>query len=215
VPPLERVSYFCKRGVWSVWQPAFVDRLQGQDVRDVPLKGIKQEETYHTLQRITLDGRGFFGLPGSHGPPKGVAGRGDVVILGEWREGVRRIAQICEEAGMTLEFAPVSADVARARNFGPLQTYDPPFMWDALHLNAAGVEKFQAGVAKDVQTALTRRACVLAHVAAGPSEPEDPTEIPNAPGRASELSPKEARPSGVRSLSAGASPDDVDPSVHR
>jgi hypothetical protein len=179
VPPLERVSYFCKRGVRSVWQPDFVDRLQGQDVRDVPLKGIKQEETYHTLQRKTLDSRGFFGLPGSHGPPKGIGGGGDVVIRDEWREGAQRIAQICEEAGVTLviEFAPVSADVARARNFRPLETlagelgstyphtsavrpivrtYDPSLMWDALHLNAAGVEKFQAGVAKDVQTALTR-----------------------------------------------------------
>jgi hypothetical protein len=179
VPPLERISYFCKRGVWSIWQPAFVDRLQGQDVRDVPLKGIKEEETYHTLQRKTLDGRGFFGLPGSHGPPKGIASGGDVVIREEWREGVERIAQICEEAGMTLVvvFAPVSADVARARNFGPLETlagelestfphtavvrpivrtYDAPLMWDGLHLNSAGVEKFQASIAKNVQTALKR-----------------------------------------------------------
>ncbi len=179
VSPFERVSYFCKRGMWSVWQPAFVDRVHGQDIRDVPLRGIKQEETYHTLQRKTLDGRGFFGLPGSHGPPKGVPGGSDVVIRDEWRTGVRRLAQICEEAGIAfvIKFAPVSDEVAHARNFGPLETlagelestyphttvarpivssYDASLMWDSLHLNAAGVEKFQASIAKDVQAALRR-----------------------------------------------------------
>jgi len=99
------------------------------------------------------------------------------LILGEWSERIRRLAQICEEAvvPLVIQFAPISADVARARDFAPLETwsqglessyrhtsvarpivlvYDSPLMWDCLHLNAAGVEKFMPVVAKEVQAVL-------------------------------------------------------------
>jgi lysophospholipase L1-like esterase len=33
-------------------------------------------------------------------------------------------------------------------------TYEPKFMWDGIHLNAAGVEKFMPVVAKDVEAVL-------------------------------------------------------------
>jgi hypothetical protein len=180
VPLIDRIAYFSKRGVWSVWPRVDVAKaaLHGQDARDVPLTG-HEAETYHTLQRKTRDSRGFFPLPGSHGPPKGIGAAEPTLIRDEWDKGIRRIAQICGGAGVALliQFAPISAQIANARDFSPLETwsrelestywqttvarpivliYDSPLMWDSLHLNSAGVEKFLPVVAKDVQAALAK-----------------------------------------------------------
>jgi hypothetical protein len=180
VPLVDRISYFSKRGLWSVWPRVDVAsrRMHGQDVRDVPLTGHKAE-TYHTLQRKTRDSRGYFPLPGSQGPTRGIGRAEPKLIRDEWDQGIRRIAQICDDADLTLliQFAPVSAQVANARDFSPLETwsrelesiyrhttvacpivlvYDSPMMWDSLHLNLAGVEKFLPVVAKDVQAALAK-----------------------------------------------------------
>jgi hypothetical protein len=180
VPLTERIGYFCKRGVWEVWKPRvrFVDHLHGQDVRDVPLKGMASE-TYHTLQSKSRDARGFFSLPGTHGPPKGMAPGGDMLIQEEWTRGIRRVAELCEATNVPLviRFAPVSAQVARSRNFEPLaawsrdlestyprtsvsrpivRDYGPPLMWDYIHLNSAGVQQFMSSVADDVPGVLDR-----------------------------------------------------------
>jgi hypothetical protein len=180
VPKIDRISYFSKRGVWSVWPRVDAAKgwLHGQDVRDVPLTG-HEAETYHTLQRKTRDSRGFFPLPGSQGPAKGIGGAEPTLIRDEWDKGIRRIAEICDGAGVPLliQFAPISAQIANARDFSPLETwsrelestywhttvarpivliYNSPLMWDSLHLNSAGVEKFLLVVAKDVQASLAK-----------------------------------------------------------
>jgi hypothetical protein len=180
VPLTERIAYFCKRGLWKVWKPRdqLVDRLHGQDVRDLPLKGL-DSETYHTLQRKSRDGRGFFSLPGTHGSTKMQARGGDVLIQEEWNRGIRRVAEQCEAANVPLviRFAPVTANASKARNFEPLEawsqdlqssyprttvgrpivrSYDPALMWDSIHLNSAGVERFVSSLADDVRGALNR-----------------------------------------------------------
>jgi hypothetical protein len=180
VPLFERISYFCKRGVVAAWRPGDDLRLRGkgQDVRDLPLDGLAVE-TYRTLQRKTGEARGFFRLPGAHGPPKGFGKADNVLIRKEWTQGIQRLAQICKEAGVVLviHFAPISDEVLKVRDLSPLEAwsrelessypqtvvarplvvvYDAPLMWDAIHLNSAGVEKFLPVVAKDLQAVLNK-----------------------------------------------------------
>jgi hypothetical protein len=180
VPLFERISYFCKRGALATWRPGddLKWRGKGGDVRDLPLNGLASE-TYRTLQRKTREARGFFRLPGAHGPPKGIGKADNVLIRKEWTQGIRRLAQICKEAGVVLviHFAPTSAEVLKARDLSPLETwsrelessypqtvvarpivvvYDGPLMWDSIHLNSAGVEKFLPVVAQDLQAVLDK-----------------------------------------------------------
>lgn len=179
-PLFERISYFCKRGVLATWRPSDDLRLlgKGEDVRDLPLDGLAVE-TYRTLQRKTREARGFFRLPGAHGPPKGFGKADNVLIRKEWTQGIQRLAQICKEAGVVLmiQFAPISEEVVKVRDLSPLEAwsrelessypqtvvarpivvvYDRPLMWDEIHLNSAGIEKFLPDVAKDLQAVLDK-----------------------------------------------------------
>jgi hypothetical protein len=174
VVPLKRsVDYFLKRGAAGMLAEA------ERDVRSDPLKGLTSQ-TYWTLQRRTYEARGHFALTGAHGgkwfveeppPPR--------LILEEWDAAIRQIARLCNESGIALVilFSPIWDEVAGARDFSPLErwgrelestyphvsaprpvvlAYARQFMWDAIHLNAAGTEKFMPTVAKDVQAALAR-----------------------------------------------------------
>jgi len=180
IPLFERISYFCKRGALAASSPGGDLRLRGkgEDVRDLPLDGLAVE-TYRTLQRKTREARGFFPLPGAHGPPKGFGKADSVLIRKEWTQGIQRLAQICKDAGVVLmiQFSPISEEVVKVRDLSPLEAwsreleasypqtivarpivvvYDSPLMWDAIHLNSAGVEKFLPVVAKDVQAVLDK-----------------------------------------------------------
>jgi hypothetical protein len=178
VPLIDQFVYFCKRGVLSAWKPKADLKLKGygEDVRDLPLIGL-EVDTYRSLQRKTREARGFFALPGTHGPPKGLGKLEGPLIRDEWKAGIRRLAQICEQAGVPLviHFAPTSTGVLKARDLTPLETwahelessyahlkvarpivvvYDSTLMWDAVHLNSAGVEKFVPAVAADLKAVL-------------------------------------------------------------
>jgi hypothetical protein len=181
VPLVDRVSFFSKRGLWTVWRPndgAAERWMPGQDVRDVPLRGLATE-SFRTLQQKTAEARGFFALPGVHGRSRGIGKPEATLIQAEWKEGIRRLAQTCDEAGLPLliQFAPISADVAKARDFSPLEAwsrelessyprttvarpillvYDSQFLWDAIHVNSAGVDKFLSTAATNVRVALKR-----------------------------------------------------------
>jgi hypothetical protein len=180
VPLFDRISYFSKRGALATWRRGDDLKLRGKgtDVRDLPLDGL-EVETYRTLQRKTRETRGFFRLPGTHGPPKGIGRADNVLIREEWTHGIRRLAQMCQDAGVLLRihFAPISSDARKARDLAPLETwsrelessypnttvarpivvvYDAPLMWDCIHLNSAGVEKFLPVVAKDLQAVLKK-----------------------------------------------------------
>ncbi len=180
-PLVDRVSYFARHGVRALlWQPrdASKERMNGHDVRDVPLTGLAAE-TYHTLQRKTLESRGFFPLPGLHGPLRAISAPEETLIRDDWNNGIQRLAAICDEADVPLiiQFAPVSSQITRSRDFGRLEawsreletshsrlivarpilrTFDERCMWDSIHLNAAGVDKFMPLIAADVEAALAK-----------------------------------------------------------
>jgi hypothetical protein len=170
VPFHQSLAYFVKRGAesWGTQRDPRTDSLQ-----------YMEHETYLTLKQKFLDGRGFHALSGEHGEPRDVARPGPPKLIREdWDVGLRRIAQACEDADVPLliRFTPVSATVADARDFSPLEgwakgfreahpkvrivgplpltIYAPQFVYDNVHLNAAGVDKFMPVVAKDVQSVL-------------------------------------------------------------
>jgi hypothetical protein len=173
VPPQEGIAYFVRRGALTLGGRD----EKGRAILDGPLRGM-EAETFLTLQNKMSETRGFFALPSEHG------GRWTVetpapktFILPEWTDGIRRLASLCNRAGVPLviRFAPIWDGVSKSRDFGLLDewargleaaqpnvtvarpivlAFERRFMWDAFHLNAAGVEKFMPVVAKDVQTAL-------------------------------------------------------------
>ncbi len=165
-------KFIPKRGTqqisWHDW---------GEIKFDAPLRGF-ESETYYTLERKMQATRGFFALPGEHGkswavempaPPQ--------LILPEWLDAMQRLAGFCKRAGVLLivHFGPIWAGVADSRDFSILErwageleasfanvrvvrpiviAWDREVMWDAIHLNRAGVERFAPLVAEDVQTAV-------------------------------------------------------------
>jgi hypothetical protein len=96
----------------------------------------------------------------------------------DWDRWIRRIAEVCGDVTLMIRFTPLASEHAGAREFRQLDLwaarlesdhpnaivarplivpFDGSLMWDSIHLNAAGVEKFMPVVAKDVQAALSRR----------------------------------------------------------
>jgi hypothetical protein len=173
VPLQKSVDHFLKRGAVGMLAEA------QRDVREDSLDGLSSE-TYWSLQRRTHERRGFFALPGTHGgrwiveqppPPQ--------LILGEWDDAIRGLARLCDESGVTLLilFSPIWDELSHARDFSQLDRwareleatsrrvraarpivrfYPRSLMWDAIHLNAAGVEKNMPVVAKAVEAVLSK-----------------------------------------------------------
>jgi hypothetical protein len=168
-PIVDCMIYFIKRGAVSVWES------QGsRDVFSEPLDGVGQD-TYRTYQAKMHETRGFLEITrkGFHPGPMDRPGPPQL-IHSDWDEGVRAIAQACNDVGVRLliVFSPIARDVANARDFTPLEgwardiesscpnvavarptllVYESQFMYDDIHSNAAGAEKFMPLVAKDVQ----------------------------------------------------------------
>jgi hypothetical protein len=157
---------FVKRGA--------VGLFRGADPRDRPLDGLARE-TYRTLEVKMRTSRGFFCLPGTHGKGQGVPmERPEKPVHPDWNRGIHLIAEACNDAGVPLliRFSPIVSDARAARDFTQLDrwatdleasqtnvtvarpivlAYDPGLMWDSIHLNATGVEKFMPVVAQDVR----------------------------------------------------------------
>jgi hypothetical protein len=173
VSPFAGAAYFTQRGFVSLFEH------RDAELWDRPLLGL-ETETYRSLKSRMEASRGFFSLPGEHGfsRPIDVPGPESIVHF-EWDSGVKAIIEACAAAELPLlfRFAPVAADLQNARDFSQLDAwcrelkssypnvriarpvllpYDRQFMWDPIHLNAAGVEKFMPVVAKDVEAALAR-----------------------------------------------------------
>ena len=164
-----RIAFIAKRGAVSL--------LRSTDVRDMPLIGLEQE-TCRTYEAKMRKSRGFHFLPAIRGKGQGVPWeRPEIPVHPDWDSGIRSIADACKECGVPLliRFAPIDSAVRAARDWSQLErwaselegsqpnvtvarpivlAYEPRFMWDAMHLNAAGVEKFMPVVAKDVQAVL-------------------------------------------------------------
>jgi hypothetical protein len=182
----QRLTWVYGPEVASVWTNVpFVARrgaahtlgFSDRDIRTEPLEGLIKE-SYFTLAAKSRKSRGFFALPGEHGPTNGIPlERPKILVRPEWDKGVRAIAKLCEAKGCRLlvVFGPLADVFAVSRDWSQLELwgeslrsahpcatvvrpifYGEAFMWDALHLNAAGVEKFMPLVAKDVEQALSR-----------------------------------------------------------
>jgi len=165
---IDGLAFYAKRGAVNLFGT-------GSDPRDLPVDG-DQRRTCRGLASELAAGRGFGQLPGIHGPhwDHGVApGR---LIRSDWDAGVREIARRCRARGVQLlvRFAPISEAERTARDWPELDrwaksldgvtvarpmvvTYPPELMWDGIHLNAAGVERFMPIVAKEVQAVLKER----------------------------------------------------------
>ena len=168
VSPAESIAYFVKRGAVSLLDP------RAREVRDDPLDGLERE-TYRTLESKMRQSRGFFLLPGLHGPEQGVARPGpENLVHDDWDRGIRMMIESCRAQSVPffIRFTPIVSDEGDARDFGKLEawaqrlessyenfhvvrplilTYDQALMWDSIHLNAAGVAKFMPTLAKEVQ----------------------------------------------------------------
>jgi hypothetical protein len=142
-------------------------------VRDDPLEG-PTRETYRTLQAKLRGSRGFFLLPGDHGPNRGVPPAPERLVHDDWDHRVRVIGAACQEHGtkLLIRFMPIARENADARDWSQLERwantlddvtvaqpmilpYPPERIWDGIHLNSAGVEHFMQTVSADVQPALS------------------------------------------------------------
>jgi hypothetical protein len=171
------VPFFIRAGALSARARLLVI-CGNQDVRELPfLDGRLKGETYRTMQVKLRRSRGFWALSddNKHRPPAG--GSTHLEVHADWDSGIRSTAKTCNDIGARLLicFAPIAAEYSNTRDFSqvdrwtrelessdshiavarPIVTpYEPRFMWDAIHLNAAGVAKFMRVVAKDVQSVL-------------------------------------------------------------
>jgi hypothetical protein len=146
------------------------------DVRNMPLVGLEQE-TFRTREAKLRNGRGFLSLPGAHakGGAIGVPERPRLAVHPDWDRGVRSIAETCRAAGVRLliRFGPIDQRFRDARDWSLLErwadsldgatvakpliiAYPPELMWDGIHLNRDGVDRFMPVVAKDVKRVLAR-----------------------------------------------------------
>jgi hypothetical protein len=167
----KRTVYFVKRGAAEL-SPQLVS-----DPRNLSLEG--SSETYRAFQKIIFEQRGYCALPGSRARESQSANGGPpLVIHDDWDRLVRQLAADCKSAEVRLivRFTPVSAELDRNRDFSALEgwirhlessasidfgrptllVYEERLMWDAIHLNRAGVERFMQTIEADVHTALWR-----------------------------------------------------------
>jgi hypothetical protein len=170
-PFWEKAPFVTKRG--AVCSIGFWSR----DVRDEPLDGLRRD-TYNSLEVKSRAARGFWALPGEHGAANGIPMETPVTtVRREWSDGLSSIARDCRAHGTSflIMFGPLTDSLAKARDWSLLAKwardfeqseprtfvaepifYEERLMWDALHVNAAGLEKFTPTVVADVQAMLSR-----------------------------------------------------------
>jgi len=162
---VESLAFYAKRGAINLLSRA-------SDPRDLPIQG-DENKTCRTLAAMQEAGRGFVQLPGEHGRHVDRVTSQGPLVRDDWRIGIASIAEMCRARGVKLmiQFAPIAEAERNARDWSQLERwadslegvvvarplilpYAPEFMWDGIHLNARGVERFMPTVAKDVQAAL-------------------------------------------------------------
>jgi hypothetical protein len=168
----ESIGYFIRRGMLSMLSAA----RSGKDPRELPLYGL-EHETYWSFRETLRQSRGFYQIPKKSGARRDSPASGPELVTKEWREGVVHICQSCDAAGIPLliKLSPIADHRMTSRDFGQLESwakevessqsnvhvahpllsgYEAALMYDSIHLNAAGVEKFMPLVAKDLRAAL-------------------------------------------------------------
>jgi hypothetical protein len=165
----EKAAYYVKRGTAALLPRA-------GDPRDLPLQG--SSGTYRTFKKALADYRGYSPLPGVRGTESlSPDGGPPLEVHDDWDLFVRQLAADCQAAGVQLiiRMTPISTALSRNRDLSVLEgwtrklessapvvvarpnllVYDESLMWDAIHLNEAGVERFMRTVDADVHNALS------------------------------------------------------------
>jgi hypothetical protein len=165
---------FVKRGFVEIMNP------RKPDLRDLPLTG-DDLNTYRTFNNAFLVCRGYFGMPGELSKEFGLGEAGCPLTIGEdWDALILKLGADCDACGARLivRITPISTALSRWRDFTSLNdwgrrlesanpqitvpqpallAYDQRFLWDAFHLNAAGVQKFMPVVSKDIEAVLKKK----------------------------------------------------------
>jgi hypothetical protein len=151
--------------------------LNQANTLDLPLIG-DGSHTFRSAQAVSVSGRGHIALPGTTGPPSGLS-VDYVPVKTDWDTEVDSLLQTCEQSGsrVLIRMAPLHRAMQQRTDFTTVRVwignlrarhpklpiadpallfYEPALCWNETHLNRAGVEKFTALVAKDVQAALDK-----------------------------------------------------------
>jgi hypothetical protein len=174
VPPFAADSEaFVKRGFVEIMSPG------KPDLRDLPLTG-DDLNTYRTFNNAFLACRGYFGMPGERRKEFQLGEQYPFKIGEDWNALILKLGADCEAraARLIVRVTPISVNLSRWRDFTSLNdwgrrleatdpqitvpqpallVYEQRFMWDNIHLNAAGVEKFMPVVSKDVEAVLKKK----------------------------------------------------------
>jgi hypothetical protein len=171
VSPWQSFSYFAQRGAQSF--AAFKDR------RNDPLE-YRETETYWTIKPKVFEQRGFLPVPRDGGGADPDPRPTSKLVREEWADGADRIATLCESlrVPVLVRLMPTKNYLADARDWSELERwatpfetarpnvrvvrplvtlYDPGLMWDHIHLNARGVDKFAPVIAADIHRVLHER----------------------------------------------------------
>lgn len=172
----ETAAYYVKRGTATLLPRA-------SDPRDLPLQG--STGTYRTFKKSLVDLRGYCPLPGARGTESlSPDGGPPLEVHDDWDLFVRQLAADCQAAGVQLiiRLTPISTALSHNRDLSVLESwtrklessapvvvarptllvYEESLMWDAIHLNEAGVERFMHTVDADVHSALTPKSTAAA-----------------------------------------------------
>jgi hypothetical protein len=168
------VVYFIQQGTvvgWYGWGQS------GHDVRDEPMIGDDQQ-SYRALERSTQQARGFYPMAGSGG--RGFLDRSKriVKVHPAWDRGVRRLASVCQEAGVrfVIRLGPIWGDAAKDLDFREVEQwlnelaasnpqlliardnqilrYPTELCSDPMHCNVQGALVFTKQLAKEVTSVL-------------------------------------------------------------
>jgi hypothetical protein len=173
LPPFAADSEaFVKRGFVEIMSP------RKPDLRDLPLTG-DDLNTYRTFNAAFLSCRGYFGMPGERKKEFQLGEQYPLKIGEDWDALILKLGADCDACGARLivRITPISTALSQWRDFTSLNDwgrrleaahpqitvpqpalliYEQPFLWDNIHLNAAGVKKFMPVVSKDIAAVLKK-----------------------------------------------------------
>jgi hypothetical protein len=176
-----KLGYWIREGTLIHWESRFPDVLRKQtDIRDDVFTGVDETETYRAYDHSLRSGRGFMPLWGNKYATRLNRKQNVVRVDPVWAPGVRRLAETCRLADLTLliRLIPIPAegsetlDVSQverwlqevAQSFPNVIVADKPrvlryghdLMWDGTHINAEGAAKFTESLARDVQSLIAQ-----------------------------------------------------------
>ncbi len=177
-----RLAYWIREGTLINWESKFPSSLRkNPDIRDDVFTGREEKtETYRIYDKSLRTGRGFMPLWGNKYATRLNRKQNVVFVDPAWSAGVRRLAETCHQAGLSLmiRLIPIPAegsenlDVSQierwlqdvARSFPNVIIADNPrvlryrhdLMWDGTHINADGAAKFTERLAQDAKTLITQ-----------------------------------------------------------